>query len=66
MVADTALKAAASIKPSEEELARVDQPADENVWHEKPDFSKGKAALKSQIDKLKGGVSSNLLFLRVL
>jgi hypothetical protein len=66
MAADTAMKAATRIKPSEDELAQVDQPADENVWHEKPDLSKGKAALKSQFSKLRRGVSSNLLYPRVL
>ncbi|KAK2813379.1 hypothetical protein FQN50_000694 [Emmonsiellopsis sp. PD_5] len=46
MVSDTAQKATGRIKPSEEELAQIDQPAEENVWHEKPELSKDK--LKSQ------------------
>jgi len=68
VVAETAQKAAAHIRPSEEQLAQVDQPADENVWHDMPDLSKGKAkaAVKSQLDKLKPAVSSIPPFPRFL
>ncbi|KAJ9403426.1 hypothetical protein DTO045G8_8841 [Paecilomyces variotii] len=44
---DAALKAGSKVKPSEEQLAAIDQPAPENTWHEKPNISKDQ--LKSQV-----------------
>jgi hypothetical protein len=32
---DAAAVGASRIKPSEDQLAQIDQPAEENVWHEK-------------------------------
>ncbi|OJD27337.1 hypothetical protein ACJ73_01271 [Blastomyces percursus] len=46
MASDAAQRAAGRIRPSEEEMAGIDQPAEENVWHDKPDLSRDK--LKSQ------------------
>ncbi|KAL1857359.1 hypothetical protein Plec18167_008369 [Paecilomyces lecythidis] len=43
---DAASKAAGKVKPSEEQLAAIDEPAPENTWHEKPNLSKEQ--LKSQ------------------
>ncbi|WEW61717.1 hypothetical protein PRK78_007211 [Emydomyces testavorans] len=40
MASDTAQKAATAIRPPEQQLSQIDQPAAENVWHEKPDISK--------------------------
>ncbi|KYG40630.1 hypothetical protein M433DRAFT_160147 [Acidomyces richmondensis BFW] len=37
---DAATKAASKVKPSEEELAQIDQHAEDNTWHEAPDLSK--------------------------
>ncbi|KAF9883162.1 hypothetical protein FE257_004047 [Aspergillus nanangensis] len=42
---DASQKAANNVRPSEDELAQVDQAAEENTWHEKPDFSKHKEKL---------------------
>ncbi|EGD90146.1 hypothetical protein H112_02619 [Trichophyton rubrum D6] len=51
MASDSAQKAAGALKPSEEDLAQIDKPADENVWHESPNLSK--EALKSRFKKEK-------------
>jgi len=50
---DGAQKAASKVRPSEDELSQVDQPAPENTWHEKPDFSKHKDQLTSKFKKNK-------------
>lgn len=44
---DTATKAANKVNPSEDELANIDRPAEDNVWHETPDLSKDN--LKAQV-----------------
>lgn len=48
MATDSAQKAAGYLQPSEEQMAQIDQPAEEGTWHEKPNFSK--EGLKSQMD----------------
>jgi hypothetical protein len=55
---DAAAKAATSIKPDEQQLAQIDQPAEDNVWHEKPNLSRDqvKEQFKQQIDKFKPAV----------
>ncbi|KAH8704121.1 hypothetical protein BGW36DRAFT_287197 [Talaromyces proteolyticus] len=52
---DAASNAAAKLKPGEEELAQIDTPAQENVWHEKPNISKEqlKAQFREQAQKFK-------------
>ncbi|KAG6298457.1 hypothetical protein E4U44_001100 [Claviceps purpurea] len=40
MIGDAATNAAGKIRPSEDELSQVDSAAEDNTWHEKPDFSK--------------------------
>ena len=49
MAGDASQQAANKLRPSEEQLAQVDQPAEENTWHEKPD----KEQLKSKFKKNK-------------
>jgi hypothetical protein len=44
---DAATKAANKVNPSEDALNRLDEPAPDNTWHEKPDLSKD--SLKSQV-----------------
>ena len=46
---DGAQKAANKVNPSEDELNNIDEPAEENTWHESPDFQgmKGKVQSKS-------------------
>lgn len=44
---DAAQKAANRVKPSEEALAQINRPADDNIWHEAPSFSHDN--LKNQI-----------------
>ncbi|TVY16164.1 Uncharacterized protein LARI1_G006871 [Lachnellula arida] len=44
---DAAQKAANRVNPGEDQLAQIDRPADDNVWHDKPDISTG--SLKNQI-----------------
>lgn len=46
---DAATNAAGKVKPSEDRLAQIDRPADDNTWHDAPDFSKQN--LKSQFQK---------------
>jgi len=40
IAADASQKAANQVRPSEEKLAQIDEPAEENTWHEKPNISK--------------------------
>lgn len=40
MAGDAATNAAARVRPSQEQLQQLDEPAQDNVWHEAPDFSK--------------------------
>lgn len=37
---DAATKAAGRLNPTEEQLAQIDEPAEDNTWHEAPVFSK--------------------------
>lgn len=37
---DTAQKAAGKVKPDDETLNQIDQPAEDNTWHDAPDLSK--------------------------
>lgn len=49
IAADASQKAADQVRPSEEQLAQIDHPAEENTWHEKPNISK--EDLKSKLKK---------------
>lgn len=53
---DVSQKAANKVRPSEEQLSQVDEPAEENTWHEAPDFSKHKEQMKSKFKKNKESV----------
>lgn len=44
---DAATNAAGKVRPSDDRLAQIDRPADDNTWHDAPDFSKQN--IKSQI-----------------
>jgi hypothetical protein len=46
---DAAAKAAGKVKPTEEELAQIDQPAEDNTWHEKPDVAGMKSNFQSKL-----------------
>ncbi|KAJ0116394.1 hypothetical protein J7T55_007374 [Diaporthe amygdali] len=46
---DAATNAAGKVRPGEERLAQIDRPADDNTWHDAPDFSKQN--IKSQLQK---------------
>lgn len=50
---DAATKAANKVNPSDEQLAQIDHPADDNTWHEAPSMSSGnlKQQLKSTFSK---------------
>lgn len=37
---DAAQKSANAVNPSEDQLANIDKPAEDNIWHEAPDLSK--------------------------
>lgn len=49
MAGDAATNAAARVRPSHEELNQLDHPAEDNVWHDAPDFSKG--TMKDKLGK---------------
>ncbi|KYK62012.1 hypothetical protein DCS_03157 [Drechmeria coniospora] len=53
MIGDAATNAANRIRPNEDQLAHMDEPAADNVWHDKPDLSKDK--LKKQAKGLYKG-----------
>lgn len=42
---DAATKAAGKVNPSDDQLAQIDAPAEDNTWHDKPDYG----AIKSNI-----------------
>lgn len=52
IAADASQNAANTVRPSQEELSKIDTPAEANVWHEKPNISK--EGIKSKIKKNKG------------
>jgi hypothetical protein len=60
MAGDASQEAANKVRPSEEQLAQVDQPAEENVWHEKPDKEQLKSRARSTMKKNKGAVSAHI------
>ncbi|KAJ5109093.1 hypothetical protein N7456_005768 [Penicillium angulare] len=58
IAADASQKAANQVRPSEDQLAQIDSPAEENVWHEKPNVSKDD--LKNRFKKNKGQDKASL------
>ncbi|KAI2727462.1 hypothetical protein CBS147354_3664 [Penicillium roqueforti] len=56
IAADASQKAANQVRPSQDELSQIDQPAEDNVWHEKPNVSKDD--LKSKFKKNKADKGS--------
>lgn len=40
MAGDAATNAATKVRPDEEKLAQIDRPAEDNTWHDAPNFSK--------------------------
>lgn len=53
MAGDAASNAANRVRPSDEQLNQMDKPAEDNTWHDAPDFSKDN--LKKQAQGLYGG-----------
>lgn len=53
MAGDAAQKAANNVRPDEDALRNLDRPAEDNTWHDAPDFSKDN--LKNQAQKVYGG-----------
>lgn len=47
MAGDVAQKAAQKVNPSEDELNNIDEPAEENTWHDTPDMGHLKDQAKS-------------------
>lgn len=56
MAGDAAQKAANKVNPSQDELSRIDDAADDNTWHDTPDFSREtlKGQFKSRAPLSKG------------
>ena len=50
IAADASQKAANQVRPSEEQLSQIDTPAEENVWHEKPNKDDIKSRFKKNKD----------------
>lgn len=48
MAGDAASTAATKVKPSEEAIATIDQPAQDNTWHDVPDLSKENLRAQAQ------------------
>ncbi|KAI3329555.1 hypothetical protein F4824DRAFT_381410 [Ustulina deusta] len=46
MAGDAATNTATKLRPSEEKLNQIDTPADDNTWHDAPDFSNVKSQLQ--------------------
>ena len=46
---DAATKAAGRINPTEDQLSQIDQPAEDNTWHETPNVGDLKAQARSQV-----------------
>jgi hypothetical protein len=53
MAGDAATNAAARVRPSQEDIAQIDHPAQDNTWHDAPDMSKDSMKGKLQ-DYYKG------------
>ncbi|KAK3692166.1 hypothetical protein B0T22DRAFT_5924 [Podospora appendiculata] len=53
MAGDAATNAAARVKPSNEDLAQIDRPAEDNTWHDAPNINKD--ALKSKFQGIYKG-----------
>ncbi|QPG95588.1 hypothetical protein C2857_001316 [Epichloe festucae Fl1] len=53
MIGDAATTAAGHVRPSEEQLSQLDRAAEDNTWHDKPDFSKEN--LQKQVKGIYGG-----------
>ncbi|RAL01049.1 uncharacterized protein BO80DRAFT_425031 [Aspergillus ibericus CBS 121593] len=53
MAGDVSQKAADRVRPSADQLAQIDEPAEENVWHEQPDFSKHKEQFRARFKRNK-------------
>ena len=51
MAGDAASNTAKQVKPSDDDLAQIDQPAEDNTWHDAPDFSKDKLRSKVPFQK---------------
>lgn len=45
---DAATNAAGKVRPDEERLSQIDRPADDNTWHDAPDFSKDNLRKQAQ------------------
>ena len=48
MAGDAAQKAATKVNPSDEQLAQIDDHADDNTWHDAPDLSKDSLKNRAQ------------------
>ncbi|EOD44352.1 hypothetical protein UCRNP2_8965 [Neofusicoccum parvum UCRNP2] len=53
MAGDAATKTASSVKPNEEQLSQIDEPAADNTWHEVPDVKAMKAQAKEKYSQNK-------------
>ncbi|KAL1628607.1 hypothetical protein SLS56_005716 [Neofusicoccum ribis] len=53
MAGDAATKTASSVKPKEEQLSQIDEPAADNTWHEVPDVKAMKAQAKEKYSQNK-------------
>ncbi|KAJ5848317.1 hypothetical protein N7455_012274 [Penicillium solitum] len=59
IAADASQKAANQVRPSQEELSQIDQAAEDNVWHEKPNVSKDDLKSKFKRNKAEKGSAAS-------
>ena len=57
MAGDAATNAASRVRPSEDELSQMDKPAEDNTWHEAPEFSRAK--LKERATRVYSGTKKD-------
>jgi len=60
---DAAEKVTSTVRPSQEQLSQIDKPAEENVFHEKPNVSKEnlQSLAQSQAEKIRPKVSRSAI-----
>lgn len=51
---DAAQQTAAKVNPSDDELNQIDEPAEDNTWHEKPDFQGMKQNVQNKLPSKQG------------
>jgi len=59
VASDAATKAATGLRPSEDDMARIDEPADGHTWHEAPDVKDLKKQVQGHVKGAAGGLKAS-------